>query len=380
MLLSMIAILAVTFATTRPVKAQPSTTFFVNVDPLMLGWTYLPGINPVYGENIYKDLTSPTVDKVAAGDVRLTPVSDGAGGFYSAGSTVASGDADINVALKGRVAPGWGTVKHRDTGATANLYDFGEFIYKDSGTTVGVVDAGDVRYSNVPGYKVGSTVAAGDTDASPPNTLVAFFPTTSAKYEKYSDNIATNTAYDYARLFVDIMINTQIPDNTPEGIRGWGLKCYVNPDVLTPDGWIGATYGYFLTDYLGRNGSSFTTSIVGTVNPDYLDVSEQILGKVDWGAGNQTTVPEEPFPAEKLITLSFVPQSQIGWSKIDLRENPNGDYQSALTEAWHSATMIDGDYCPPPGPEFPLGLAPIVMAAPLIPIVYLWRIRRRKIR
>lgn len=34
----------------------------------------------------------------------------------------------------------------------------------------------------------------------------------------------------------------------------------------------------------------------------------------------------------------------------------------------------------PAAPEFPLGIAPIMMAAPLIPIVYLWRIRRRKIR
>jgi len=44
-------------------------------------------------------------------------------------------------------------------------------------------------------------------------------------------------------------------------------------------------------------------------------------------------------------------------------------------------TTMDGAYVkiPPPIPEFPLGLAPILMLAPAIPIVYLWRTRKKQV-
>jgi len=369
LLVSLMAIFALTLAST--VKAQYNTAFVVNVDPLGLGSTYLPGVNPVYGEALYKDLNLPGTTgtaKVSAGDVRLTPVSDGAGGWYAAGTTVVAGDADINIVTYGAAAR-WGTIKHRDTGATASRYDFGEFIYKDADAS-GTVTAGDTRYSNVPGYKVSSVVVASDTDIG--GALVIFQGMLTGVFERFTDNLAANTAYDFARLFVDIYWTTDIPDNTPFGMRGYQFFCAVDPNVLTPLGWIGATSGYVLMDFLGSVGSSLTTAIVGSVNTVQLDVSEQILGALDppTGAGDLWSYG-------KLITLIFIPQSLTQHSPLDLLATSLG-YQDAGTELWHTVTLTDGHYNEPIAPEFPFGVSVLVALVPMIPIIYVWRTRPKR--
>jgi hypothetical protein len=258
------------------------------------------------------------------------------GGFYPAGSIVALGDLDINTPLKYSTTH-WGPtsapVRHRDTGATASRYDFGEFIYKDADNSL-AVSAGDIRYSNVPGYNVGSIVANGDTDIG--GSLVNFMGTTSGAYESFSDNLFANNAYDFARLFVDILWNTDIPDNTADGMRGWQLYAQVDPNVLTPLGYVGGDLGYVLMDYLGNIGSSLTTGIVSNIGTDTIDVSEQILGTVTEGAG-------DIWSGGKLITLVFIPQSQTAYSLIDLLDTTLG-YQDAGTEQWHTVTLVDGDY------------------------------------
>jgi hypothetical protein len=369
LLLSLVTIFALALAST--VKAQYNTEFIVNVDPLGLGWTELPGVDPIFGEAIYQDLNLPGATgnaKVSAGDVRLTPVSDGMGGWYPAGSIVIGGDVDININTYGAVAR-WGNIKHRDTGATADRYDFGEFIYKDADAN-NLVSIGDTRYSNVTGYKVASVVADGDTDIG--GSLVVFQGLLAGVYERFTDNLVTNTAYDFARLFVDILWTTDIPDNTAAGMRGYQLYCAVNPDVLTPLGWTGAAGGYVLTDFLGNVGASLSTAIVGAVNPDNLDVSEQILGSLDppTGAGDL-------FSGGRLITLVFIPQSKIDHSPLDLLDTSLG-YQDAGTETWHTVTLQDGDYNVPGVPEFPLGVGVIMSMVAVIPIVYLWRTRPKK--
>jgi hypothetical protein len=152
------------------------------------------------------------------------------------------------------------------------------------------------------------------------------------------------------------------------------LFCAVNPDVLTPLGWSGAEGGYVLMDFLGNVGSSLTTAIVGAVNPDNLDVSEQFLGALDppTGAGDL-------FAFGRLITLTFIPQSELDWSPLDLLDTSLG-YQDAGTLQWHAVTLTDGNYNIPGTPEFPLGIGFIMILAPAIPVLYLWRTRRKVVR
>jgi hypothetical protein len=369
--LSMIAILSVMFSISA-VKAY-TTEFLVSVDPYGLGWTELPGVNPVYGEAIYKDLNLPGTTgnaRVTAGDVRLTTVPDQMGGYYPAGSVVTTSDTDFNALTYGAVAR-WGNVKHTQTGATADRYDFGEHIYRDMDSS-NTVSINDVRFSNVPGYKVNSVVADLDTDLG--LALTTFKGTLAGAYERFTDNLVEDTGYNFARLSVDILWNTDILDNTADGMRGYQLFCAVNPDVLTPLGWSGAEGGYVLMDFLGNVGSSLTTAIVGAVNPDNLDVSEQFLGALDppTGAGDL-------FAFGRLITLTFIPQSELDWSPLDLLDTSLG-YQDAGTLQWHTVTLTDGNYNVPLGPEFPLGIGFIMILAPAIPIMYLWRTRRKVVR
>lgn len=363
LLVSLVAILALTLAST--VKAAYNTAFIVNVDPLVLGWTELPGVDPLYGEAIYQDLNSPATNRVGAGDVRLTPVSDGAGGWYAAGSTVVGTDYDVGGFLQASAR--WLTVKHAENVAVDTYYSYREYIYKAAGTTVAI---GDTRYSNVSGYKVGSVVADGDADIG--TALTTFKGAVADHYEKFSDNLVANTVYDFARLFVDITWTTDIPDNTADGMRGYQFVCVVDPNVLTPLGWVGASGGYVLTDFLGNVGSSLSTAIVGSVNPDNLDVSEQILGELDppTGAGDL-------FSGGKLITLAFIPQSKIDHSPLNLTDTSLG-YQDAGTKQWHAVTLTDGNYNVPPVPEFPFGVSAVIALATMIPIIYLWRTRPKK--
>lgn len=376
LLVPIIAIIALAMVS-LPVKASPYINFFVNYrDPLTgVGSDIIPGVDPKVGEFIYKDTNLPGNYKVGATDVRLTPVKY-MGMSYAAGSTVAAGDADVGLTTK----TAWGAVKHRDTGATASYYDFGEYIYRDVDAS-GTVTAGDVRYSPVPGYLLGSTVAAGDTDVG--GALVTF-KSGSPNYERWAEYVVdsppliANGVYDFAHVFVDVMIDTDIPDSSFTGVVGVGFAVKVDPSVLTPYGGLGGATGYFLADFIARAGlSGYSTSLLVTPMADYIDDSEMIMPTPPIGAGNQSTYPGE-FLAEKLVTLLFTPQSQTAWSPIDLVYDPKGNYMTP-DGLWHTVTMIDGNYCPPPPvPEFPLGIAPIIMLAPLIPIVYLWRKRPKR--
>lgn len=361
LLLSILAISAVIFSTTK-VNAQYNNAFTVNVDPFFLGWTELPGVDPVFGEPIYKDIGATANNgRIGAGDVRLTPVSDGAGGMYPANSVVAAGDYDIGGFLLANTR--WLTVKHAENVIVDTFYEYGEFIYKAASTTVQI---GDTRYSKVPGYHVGSVVALGDTDIG--TALTTFKGAIAAHFEKFVDSLVVNTNYDYARFFVDVLWSSDIPDFTPDGMRGYQFYCRVDPTVLTPYGWVGATGGYIIADFLAAYGIPLNSAIVGSINPDNLDVSEQILGAVTEGAGDMWT-------GAKLITLVFIPQSQIDWSPLDLLDISLG-YQDAGTEQWHTVTLNDGNYNVPSAPEFPLGIGALMSIVALIPVIYMWQTRK----
>lgn len=371
--LSMMAIFAIAFATTITSVKAYTTSFNVDVDPYLAGWTYLQGINPVFGEAIYQDLNAPGTTgnaKVTAGDKRLTPVSDGAGGWYPAGSTVGASDFDTGFITYGAAAR-WGTVKHAENVLVDTYYEFGEFIYKAAGTTVAV---GDTRYSNVPGYKVGSVVATGDTDIS--TALVTFKGTTAAHYERFTDNLVVNTAYDFARLFVNVYWITDIPNYTPDGMRGFQFIVQVNPDVLTPLTWVGAGPGYVLYDFLQSIPSANTTSMLGTVGTDTLLVTEQILGTEAGGAGDAFSHNMDIPYFGWLITLVFIPQSETDGSHIDFLASSLG-YQDMGTETWHTVTLQSGDYnVPGVVPEFPFGIGVLMSIVALVPVIYVWRTRK----
>jgi hypothetical protein len=375
LLASMMAIFTITLAmTTTTVKAVYNNTFFVNVDPFTLGWTYLPGIDPLYGENIYKDIGTGTgnVGKVQAGDVRLTPVANGEGGFYAAGSIVALGDYDYSTLanLKTTYGVGVNMVKHTENVAVDTYYSYGEFMYKDA-DQLSTVSIGDTRYSRVGVYKVGSIVAEGDTDIG--QALTTFKPAATGVLEKYTDNMLANSLYDHARLFVDIMWTTDIVDNSADGMRGWQVTTQVDPNVLTPLAITGAVTGYVLNDYVTNWGIGLTTGLVGSITYDSIDASEQILGDVTTGAGDASGGAMTPM---KLVTLIFIPQSLMEHSTIRLLASSLG-YQTPDLP-WHAVTLVDGSYNVPVVPEFPLGLGIIMALAPIIPIVYIWRLRKNK--
>ena len=366
LLVLVIALVSLTMVSV-PVKASPYVNFFIDESA---GPGYIPGPPLDVGEFIYYDkiypgLTSPRVD---AGDIRLSPVNY-MGASYAAGSAVAIGDTDYYLPI----LKTWGLIKHAENIAANAKYDFGEYIYSDKDTST-TVSAGDIRYYPVPGYTLGSTVATDDTDVG--TSLIIFYPTTSGKYERFMDILVPNTAYDFAKVLVDIMIDTDIPDNSASGIVGWGLKVIIDPTVLTPVTAVGAQGGYFLAEFAGRWGLETTPLLVPGVGTDSMTPGEMLSPTPTTGAGNQSTYPGE-YPAEKLVTLIFSPLSDTAWSKIDLVMAPAGNYMTP-DGTWHEVTMIDGNYNPPLTPEFPLGIGFLMALAPLIPIIYLWRKRPKK--
>lgn len=124
-------------------------------------YAYKPGSVTV-GEYIYRDVANPGT--VGTGDVRLTAV-----GAYAAGSTVAT-DTDVGTPL---VAFG-GNETHTENVLANWHWDSGEYIYSDEDASANVT-AGDIRLTAVGGYAAGTTVGAGDSDATPPSAaLVAF--------------------------------------------------------------------------------------------------------------------------------------------------------------------------------------------------------------
>jgi hypothetical protein len=369
LILSIIALFTVSFTlTTVPVKASPYVNFFI-APAGTLTKDIVSAVRLDVGEFIYRDLNVPAQNYVSAGDRRMCPVTF-RGTTYANNSLVVAGDTDAGLTL----LTGWGSIKHVDNLKADSTYEFGEWIYKDVDAS-GTVTAGDVRYYPVPGYKLGSTVAAGDTDVG--KALVTFYPTTSTKYEKWADVILANSAYDFPKVFADVMVDCDIVDNTTGGMVGWGFSVRVDPTVLTPFDIQGGVGGYFLDDFVSRDYSwntNMSTSLLKGLISNGMDPTEQVLPTPTTGCGNQSL--GSPYP-ERLCTLVFSPISNTTYSPITLIQDPSGNYMTPDGK-WHLVNMISSSYLTPPVPEFPLGIAPVLMLAPAIPIVYLWRTRKKR--
>jgi hypothetical protein len=165
-----------------------------------------------------------------------------------------------------------------------------------------------------------------------------------------------------------------IADNTQEGIIGWGMNVAVDPDVLgiyTPPKCAGATVGYLLYDFAMAQGYSQPTLFPGTADPsagNWYSLQENIMPTPGGGAG-------EGYSGKKLVTLVFSSKSQTAYSRIDLMDV---EYLDTTGTSYPVDEVIGGDYNQHEVPEFPLGLASIMLVAPLVPIVYLWRTRRKR--
>ena len=110
------------------------------------------------GEAVYKDVDASNT--VSIGDTRLA----NAPSPYLASATVpvAAGNTDIGTTLVAFAS----TEKHTEIGATANVFDVGESIYKDVAAD-NKVSATDIRLANVPSPYASpyvATVAAANTD------------------------------------------------------------------------------------------------------------------------------------------------------------------------------------------------------------------------
>jgi hypothetical protein len=394
-LLAIIAIGVIAFSMTlKPAAAQtipPSGTyvhFYVNPQPP----SFIAGIDPV-GEYIYRVADNTAPYQVAVGDTRVTPINNGQ---YAANSVVQAGDADIGKNVinfkTGTTAP---REKHTENVAADGNMNYGEYIYRDADSS-GTVSDGDVRYTNVGSYTAGTKVslANGDTDIG--MALINFHSTT-APYERHVDNIVVpgvspTAVYDYAKIWVDIYVDCDLVDADPGSMAGWQINIQTNTAVITPTAEsYGAAAGFFLFDFKTNQGLSETPSLVSAaLTGGILKLAEQIVPTPSIGAGNVTLEPG----GYKLVTAMFAAQSLTAYSRIDLQFidtliggdplAPGSDGVSddwMTTEGyWYPATVYDGNYNQPAVPEFPLGIAPIIMLAPAIPIVYLWRTRRKVIK
>jgi hypothetical protein len=178
-------------------------------------------------------------------------------------------------------------------------------------------------------------------------------------------------------LMVDIYIETDIIDNSPDGIVQYSISAQVDPSVLEPMGAMGATSGYFLYDYLVSSGLIWMGYSTGPV----MVTPDKTAGTLSW-----VTEGIMPDPATgaggsgKLCTLVFKSLSETEYSPIDL-------FYEVDVDAWywtpggvpHVADVVeDGLYCWPPIPEFPLGIGLMMILAPMIPVAYLWRLRKKE--
>ncbi|HLF16973.1 MAG TPA: Calx-beta domain-containing protein [Candidatus Thermoplasmatota archaeon] len=153
-------------------------------------------------DNIYMDSGAGIGGTVSVGDYRFTAV-----GVFAAGTTVASGDADIGATTSNAIRMVW-----RNQGAaTRGLEDA---IYADLAGS-NLVSPGDYRFTAAGAYTADSTVAAGDTDVDIPAIFVdrPFVVTIGAGQTSNTIvfNICSETVYEADETFQVILDLTGFP-------------------------------------------------------------------------------------------------------------------------------------------------------------------------
>ena len=188
------------------------------------------------------------------------------------------------------------------------------------------------------------------------------------------------TSYTYVEVWIE---SPPEWDNTAMGIVGYTLSLAVDPAVLEvmtaqkiPDTDGSGMSDGFLDAFLELNGYNFdysSTLLIGTVDKPAGTISgtaEAILGysTLGFGAGGNGKL------------MRFVVRTRSGipvnsYSPLTI----SGCQYTTVDGAIYDVDIIEGGhFCPPPVPEFPLGIGLVMAMAPAIPLAYLWRTRRRR--
>jgi len=138
------------------------------------------------------------------------------------------------------------------------------------------------------------------------------------------------------KVKVHIIIEvTNIPDNSAQGIVGWGIYVQVDPNVLNFTRAKGALPNYFLYNFSHHHGYPYP-ALLSSIDWEtgFGDIAEMISPLPSGGAG-------DPWSGFKLVTLEFTSKSETEYSKIDLF------YVEYVTpdEVWHPVDeVVDGQY------------------------------------
>jgi len=147
-------------------------------------------------------------------------------------------------------------------------------------------------------------------------------------------------------VMVDVYVDASaLPDKTPEGMRGWGLKVTVDPTVLTPSSAYGADAGYFLYDWSLANFPPpfpwmplpYPPTFLYSVGADFLLCSEMFVPVPPYGAGG----------TGKLCTLYFESKSVTAYTELTVGLWPDSGYVDA-TNTKYAINQVDGHYNMPP--------------------------------
>jgi hypothetical protein len=202
---------------------------------------------------------------------------------------------------------------------------------------------------------------------------------------RYSEGYDYYHSGDLVRGILKVTVDIEAPyewDNTPQGIVGWTFDVHVDPTVLEPYSVLGAFEGYYLYDFCSFWGyvENYPSLLVGSIDKttgDIIDISEFIMGykELGVGAGGPSGDPEWGYGMTGgLVQIKYKALQPDAYSAIE------------ITDAWywtpdgvkHPFDVVDvGHYNPPPVSEFPAGLGLLMVMAPAIPIVYIWRTRRK---
>ena len=138
---------------------------------------------------------------------------------------------------------------------------------------------------------------------------------------------------------IDFIIETNgIPDNSVQGIIGWGMLVQIDPSVLWPGMSICAMPGYFLYEWADWEWLPYPTTVynINTTSGE-ISVSEIIMPPPSVGAG-------DAYSGLKLFSIRV---QSLNDTRPCLINIVKGDYQKA-DGIWHNFdVMIDGQYGEP---------------------------------
>jgi hypothetical protein len=220
-------------------------------------------------------------------------------------NSITSGATQGTIVAKIKTTVTVSNEKHRDTGATANVFDVGEAVYRDVDYS-GTVTIGDIRLVNPPSpYTAGSVVASADTDLT--GALVSF-----ATLEKHRDNGAILGLFDVGEaIYKDTdATNTVTAGGTPD-IR------LANP----PTGSAGSAVAAGNTDITGTLVAFAPYLTVGTITQPSSPAG-LTLGTITASVSSTSTSTQKivtitiPFTTTGPISTTAIPEITIPFNSV----------------------------------------------------------------